>query len=67
VFTAETDPGRLSVDATSIERFQHGWDKLAGATGLSARDRSFEGVGPPEPAAVGSDQDPDRRWRRLAG
>ncbi len=33
VFTAEADPGRLSVDATSIENFQHGWGKLAGATG----------------------------------
>ena len=27
VFTAEADPGRLSVDATSIENFQHGWEQ----------------------------------------
>ena len=66
VFTAEADHGRLSVDATSIESFQQGWDKLAGATALSARDRRFEGGGPPDGAAVGSDLDPDRAWRKVA-
>jgi uncharacterized protein (DUF58 family) len=66
VFTAEADHGRLSVDATSIESFQQGWDKLAGATALSARDRRFDGGGPPDGAAVGSDLDPDRAWRKVA-
>jgi hypothetical protein len=63
VFTGETDHGRLSVDATSIENFVHGWEKLAGATALSARDRRLE---VDVPAAAGSVQDPDRLWRRAA-
>jgi uncharacterized protein (DUF58 family) len=63
VFTGEADHGRLSVDATSIENFVHGWEKLAGATALSARDRRLE---VDVPAAAGSAQDPDRLWRRAA-
>ena len=63
VFTGETDHGRLSVDATSIENFVHGWEKLAGATALSARDRRLE---VDVPVAAGSAQDPDRLWRRVA-
>jgi uncharacterized protein (DUF58 family) len=63
VFTAEADPGRLSVDATSIESFQQDWDKLAGATALSARDRRLESAAPfGSTAAVG---DPDRAWRKV--
>ncbi len=64
VFTAEADPGRLSVDATSIENFQHGWGKLAGATALSARDRLLDDTAPPG-AAPAADQDPDRAWRKV--
>ena len=66
VFTAEADPGRLSVDATSIENFVHGWEKLAGAPALSARDRSFQDGRTADVPAAGSPQDPDRAWRRVA-
>jgi uncharacterized protein (DUF58 family) len=68
VFTAEVDAGRLSVDATSIESFQHGWERLAGATSLSARDRRLDASGQSDAsdASTRSDQDPDRAWRRAA-
>jgi uncharacterized protein (DUF58 family) len=67
VFTAQVDHGRLSVDATSIENFQQGWEALAGVTGLSARDRRFA-PGSPDAARAptGPDQDPDRPWRKVA-
>ena len=64
VFTAEADPGRLSVDATSIENFQHGWGKLAGATALTARDRLADDTAPAG-ATPASEQDPDRPWRKV--
>ena len=65
VFTAEVAPGRLSVDATSIENFVHGWEKLAGATALSARDRQFQRTEPSDGGPEGSAQDPDRAWRKV--
>jgi hypothetical protein len=64
VFTAEADAGRLSVDATSIESFQHGWETLSGATALSARDLRSESAGRSEDVSA-VDQDPDRAWRKV--
>ena len=67
VFTAEADPGRLSVDATSIERLPHGWEQArrrAGAerprppcstAGRARRDRHRS-----------RRNDPDRAWRKVA-
>jgi uncharacterized protein (DUF58 family) len=66
VFTAVADKGRLSVDATSIENFVHGWEQLSGTTALTARDRSFVDGRPPEVPVAGSPEDPDRAWRKVA-